>query len=144
MIAFLFMNFDGHMASFRITNIYAWMLDVNIESNWFHRRFISYGETISAHRHERCVTKTLFIPFFFFFCVLRTRTGRRNRSRCRCRSCETFSLCFPPTCIIQITVTLKSLFFGRQFDFSDLIFSVIRLECQIKFVYICMYMEKFI
>lgn len=65
MIAFLFMNFDGHMASFRFINIYAWMLNVNIESNWYLRRFIPYGETNhcgTMHGHER--SPKLFISIF--------------------------------------------------------------------------------
>lgn len=56
----------------QIINIYAWMLNVNMESNWFRRRFISYGETIFlcadvGHKRWREDEKKLFISFSFFF-----------------------------------------------------------------------------
>lgn len=79
MIAFLFMNFDGHMASFRFIR-----LNVNIESNWYRRRFIPYGKmnhcgTNTEHwATDKRMPQNYSFHFFFSFRL-------RFSSRCRCR-----------------------------------------------------------
>lgn len=104
MIAFLFMNFDGHMASFRIINIYAWMLNVNIVSQigfvddlfLMGKRFLSGHDcSVGQRARERENGKKLFISFSsrFLFGLLRCQS---RSCRCHCRSCKTFSFLISP------------------------------------------------